>query len=50
MQLRNPWGSTEWTGEWSDGSSLWNDETKAHFGWSNEDDGTFWMSITHLVQ
>ena len=24
VQLKNPWGKTEWKGDWSDGSPLWN--------------------------
>lgn len=27
-QLRNPWGSLEWTGDWSDHSPLWTEEMK----------------------
>ena len=23
LKLRNPWGSGEWSGDWSDKSSLW---------------------------
>lgn len=28
LKLRNPWGSGEWTGDWSDKSELWTDELK----------------------
>jgi hypothetical protein len=44
--LRNPWGKSEWTGRWSDGSKEWTkewllalDELKHEFG----DDGQFVM-------
>ena len=26
LKLRNPWGDTEWEGDWSDGSKLWTPE------------------------
>jgi hypothetical protein len=26
VKLRNPWGSMEWTGDWSDSSPLWTEE------------------------
>lgn len=26
VKLRNPWGSMEWTGDWSDTSPLWTEE------------------------
>jgi hypothetical protein len=29
LQLRNPWGSTEWTGDWGDTSPLWTESTRA---------------------
>eukprot|EP00051_Salpingoeca_urceolata_P026064 m.475737 g.475737 ORF g.475737 m.475737 type:complete len:816 (+) comp20398_c0_seq15:196-2643(+) len=46
LQLRNPWGKFEWSGDWSDESHLWTasvvDELEATF---NGDDGLFWMSL-----
>lgn len=26
VKLRNPWGETEWTGDWSDSSPLWTEQ------------------------
>ena len=28
LKLRNPWGSKEWEGDWSDKSSKWTPELK----------------------
>jgi len=28
LKVRNPWGSHEWTGDWSDSSPLWTDHLK----------------------
>lgn len=41
--LRNPWGSHEWNGDWSDKSSLWTPELKSTLNWEDKEDGTFWM-------
>jgi len=56
LRLRNPWGSHEWTGPWSDGSCEWTDELLAHFNFEFGDDGTFFMeyhdfceNYTHLI-
>jgi hypothetical protein len=43
-QIRNPWGSFEWNGDWGDNSHLWTDEIKEKVGFTNADDGAFWMS------
>lgn len=43
LNIRNPWGGTEWTGDWSDSSPLWTPDIKKKLGWENKDDGSFWM-------
>ena len=57
IQMRNPWGETEWTGAWSDNSKEWNTKrkqiiydrmaqrrvTKVEVG---ADDGVFWISLS----
>lgn len=48
---RNPWGSGEWTGKWSDENAEgeWTEEMKAATGYRGLDDGRFWMSIEDFV-
>jgi hypothetical protein len=43
-------GNTEWTGDWSDHSPLWTDELKREFGWTDADDGTFWMEVKDFIR
>lgn len=45
VKIRNPWGQGEWTGDWSDTSSLWTDKIKGELGitQSFKTDGAFWM-------
>jgi calpain-15 len=46
VQLRNPWGQTEYTGPWSDGSPEWdqNPDVASECGYTGPaDDGKFWM-------
>ena len=44
VNLRNPWGNTEWSGEWSDSSSRWNLVSGGR-PTSKKNEGTFWLSI-----
>lgn len=44
VKLRNPWGCGEWTGDWCDSSDCWTDELKEQLGWSEKDDGIFFMT------
>ena len=45
LNIRNPWGATEWTGDWSDSSALWTPDIKKKLGWEAKDDGSFWMCL-----
>ena len=42
-------GRKEWTGDWSDHSSLWTARLKSLAGWVDCDDGSFWMSWQDFV-
>eukprot|EP01091_Cochliopodium_minus_P012841 TRINITY_DN3997_c0_g1_i1.p1 TRINITY_DN3997_c0_g1~~TRINITY_DN3997_c0_g1_i1.p1 ORF type:complete len:524 (-),score=168.81 TRINITY_DN3997_c0_g1_i1:46-1617(-) len=51
VQIRNPWGnSTEWTGDYSDGSKLWTESLKQQVHYENKGDGKFWMSFEDFIK
>ena len=47
LKIRNPWGNVEWKGTASDcDSNFWGQvspEDKLNLGYTNKDDGTFFM-------
>ena len=45
LRLRNPWGSGEWQGDWSDNSPLWTPALKSQVGFRDEDDGIFFIEL-----
>ena len=48
LQLRNPWGSFEWTGAFGAGSAEWTPQVRAQLSDVNPDakeDGSFWMTV-----
>ncbi|XP_051723673.1 calpain-1 catalytic subunit-like [Ctenopharyngodon idella] len=51
VRLFNPWGDSEWNGDWSDKSPLWNtvsdEDRKQHL--LNEN-GEFWMSMKDFLR
>ncbi|CAK9078953.1 Calpain-type cysteine protease DEK1 (Phytocalpain DEK1) (Protein DEFECTIVE KERNEL 1) (AtDEK1) (Protein EMBRYO DEFECTIVE 1275) (Protein EMBRYO DEFECTIVE 80) [Durusdinium trenchii] len=50
VQLRNPWGNTEWRGKWSDGDEeSWTQKMTKKLGHTSADDGTFWMAFEDFV-
>ncbi|KAF9461074.1 hypothetical protein BDZ94DRAFT_1221970 [Collybia nuda] len=51
--IRNPWGKSEWTGPWSDGSREWTPEwlpALAALGHSFGDDGQFVMEYSDFLE
>lgn len=52
IQIRNPWGTGEWTGDWGDNSSKWKEYPKIaeSCNFSNEDDGAFWMCYEDFLK
>jgi hypothetical protein len=50
LQMRNPWGSGEWKGRWSDNSGEWTPRYKKILGWEDADDGKFWISFEDFVR
>ncbi|KIK02387.1 hypothetical protein K443DRAFT_677628 [Laccaria amethystina LaAM-08-1] len=51
--IRNPWGKTEWTGPWSDGSKEWTGEwleILPELGHSFGDDGQFVMEYKDFLE
>lgn len=50
VKMRNPWGHKEWSGDWGDGSSRWNEELKERLKVEDKDDGIFWISIKDFIK
>ena len=50
FKLRNPWGSGEWTGAWSDNSSDWTEELKNKVNFTNANDGIFFIELSDYLQ
>lgn len=52
MCMRNPWGTGEWTGKWSDKNAEgeWTKEMAEAAGWTDQNDGTFFMSVEDYVK
>ena len=44
IKLRNPWGGSEWNGDWSDNSHLWTQDLRNRVGLKREEDGIFFMA------
>ena len=49
VNMRNPWGNGEWSGDWSDSSSKWNTVSGGR-PTAKKNDGSFWMSFDDLCK
>lgn len=49
LKCRNPWGNSEWNGNWSDNSKLWTDQLRNQVGLEVSDDGVFFISLEDYV-
>lgn len=50
VQLRNPWGNFEYSGDWSDYSSKWTDELKIKYEFNKKNEGIFYMAFDDFSQ
>lgn len=50
LKLRNPWGSQEYNGAWSDGSKEWTPEVMKELNHTFGDDGMFWISYPDFLK
>ena len=50
VQVRNPWGHTEWNGLWSDNCRLWTRELRQKLKTQVANDGSFWMRWEDFCQ
>ena len=50
LNIRNPWGTFEWQGDWGDKSKLWTSQMIAAINPEFGDDGSFWMCFKDFIQ
>lgn len=50
VEIRNPWGSERYLGDWSDSSDRWTDSMREQVGHLTDDDGKFYMSFKDYVE
>jgi len=50
LKIRNPWGSNEWEGDWSDTSHKWTPEISKLVNHVVADDGIFFMCIEDYIK
>jgi hypothetical protein len=50
IRLRNPWGNTIWTGDWSFNSNKWTKPLRDKFNYNKcPEDGSFYMSMKDFL-
>lgn len=50
LKIKNPWGTNEWEGDWSDKSKKWTEEIKELLNFEDKEDGIFWISLNDFLK
>lgn len=50
LKLRNPWGTGEWQGAWSDNAPEWTPKLRKELGCVEADDGAFYIELTDYIE
>ena len=50
FRIKNPHSKGEWTGDWSDTSTLWDEKTKNQVKYNDKEDGIFFMNDTDFFK
>ena len=50
IKMRNPWASEQYTGAWCDSCEEWTDKTKTEAGWTDANDGVFFMTLSDYYE
>lgn len=50
IKVRNPWGTNEWLGDWSDHSKKWTDQFKQTVKLKQKEDGIFWICYEDFIR
>ena len=50
LKLRNPWGTGEWQGAWSDNSAEWTPAIRKQVGSEEKDDGAFYIALEDYLE
>jgi len=49
LKLNNPWGDTEFSGDWGETSKIWTEELKEKLFFSEKNDGDFFISFNDFI-
>ena len=50
LKIKNPWGTNQWNGDWSENSGKWTENFRKNVGYEKKEKGTFWMAYEDFIQ
>ena len=50
LKIKNPWGTNEWNGDWSENSGKWTENFRKNVGYEEKEKGVFWMAYEDFIQ